>query len=513
MSAKRLLMRQIRNVLKLKFENRLTHRQIARACAIGTGTVSECLGRARAAGLSWPLPEEMDDAALERRLYPPPARDRTRPQPDLGWVHRELSRPGVTLQLLWVEYISEHPDGYRYSRFCELYQRYRRTLHPSMRQVHRAGEKTFVDFSGKQPEIVDPETGEVRAVELFVGVLGASTYFYAEAVPSQELPHWIAAHIRMFEFFGGASAILVPDNLKSGVRAACRYEPDVNRTYEEMARHYGAVVVPARSGKPKDKAKVEGAVLIAQRWILAALRNRTFFSLAELNAAIRELLPALNARPLQKLGVSRTERFRQLDQPALIPLPAHRYEIARWKTCRVNIDYHIELDRNYYSVPFTLLREAVDVRFTMTTVEIFHKNTRIASHRRRLGRGQSATDIEHMPRAHRAHAEWTPSRIISWAEKTGPSAGELVAKILESRPHPEQGYRACLGILRLEKRYGRDRLEAACARALRIGAPTYRTVKNILASGVDRCPPEETEPTTRSVPRHDNVRGADYYDQ
>jgi transposase len=280
-----------------------------------------------------------------------------------------------------------------------------------------------------------------------------------------------------------------------------------------MAHHYGAVVIPARPAKPKDKAKVEGAVLIAQRWILAAVRNRTFFSLAELNDAIRELLPRLNARSLQKLKVSRTELFQRLDQPLLTPLPVARYEIGRWKTCRVNIDYHIELDHNYYSVPFTLLRETVEARFTLTTVEIFHKNTRVASHRRRHGRGQSSTKVEHMPRAHRAHAEWTPSRIISWAEKTGPAAGRLVAEILKSRPHPEQGYRACLGILRLEKRYGGDRLEAACERALRIGASTYRTVKNILASGVDRCPPEDTHAVTTPTPRHGNVRGPGYYDQ
>ncbi|MCA9759569.1 MAG: IS21 family transposase, partial [Candidatus Eisenbacteria bacterium] len=424
----------------------------------------------------------------------------------------ELSHPGVTLQLLWIEYIQEHPDGYQYSRFCDLYRDFRRKLHPTMRQVHRSGEKIFVDFSGKRPEIVDPETGELRQVELFVGAFGASHFFYAEAVPSQELPHWIAAHVRMFEYFGGVSQVLVPDNLKSGVRAPCRYEPEVNRTYEEMARHYGAVVIPARSGKPRDKSKVENSVLLVQRWILAALRHRTFFSLAELNRSIRELLSPLNDRPLQKLGVSRRELFEQLDRPALQPLPRNRYEIGIWKRCRVNIDYHIEVEKNVYSVPFSLLREEVEARITGTTVEVFHKNTRIASHRRLPGRGRASTQSEHMPSSHRAHAEWTPSRILSWAQKTGPATGDLVAHILKSRPHPEQGYRACLGILRLGKRYGDSRLESACERALHLRSYSYRTVKNILASGVDRCPLEEPTTSTISLPSHENVRGSDYYD-
>ena len=511
MAARRLQMRQVRNVLKLKYEHQLTHRQIARSCGIGIGTVSDCVARAAAAGLNWPLPDDLDDAALERLLYAAAEPKPERRPPDLAWIHRELSRPGVTLQLLWVEYRQDQRGTYSYSRFCELYQRYRGKLHPTLRQVHRAGEKTFIDFSGRRPHIVDPTTGEIREVELFVGALGASHFFYVEALPSQELPHWIAAHVRMFEYFGGATAILVPDNLKSGVHEACRYEPGVNRTYEEMARHYGTVVIPARPHRPRDKAKVEACVLLAQRWILAALRDRTFFSLAELNQAIRELLPILNARPMQKLKRSRRELFEELDRPALRPLPVDRYEIGRWKTCRVNIDYHVEVEHNYYSVPFSLLRQSVEARFTDTTIEIFYKHRRVASHPRLSGKGRHSTLREHMPAAHRAHSEWSPSRILAWANQAGPATAELAAHILEHRPHPEQGYRACLGLLRLGQRYGEDRLEQAALHALHLQSHTYRTVKNLLASGMERRPIQGLDPELTALPEHENIRGPSYY--
>lgn len=512
MAPQRLRMKQLRDILRLKHENGLPQREIARACGIGLGTVSEYLNRARLAGLSWPLPEDLDDAALEAKLLPRPAGAETpRTPPDFPWIHQELKKPGVTLQLLWVEYLEAQRGGYRYSQFCELYRRFARKLHPSMRQIHRAGEKTFVDFSGKRPTLVDPKTGEVYPVELFVGALGCSHYFYAEATASQDLDCWIGAHVRMVEWFGASSAVWVPDNLKSGITAPCRYEPGVNRTYEECARHYGAVVIPARAGKPKDKAKVENAVLLAQRWILAALRNRTFFSLVELNIAIRELLPILNARLMQKLKVSRRELFERLDRPAMKSLPGARYEIGHWVNVGVNIDYHVEVDDNYYSVPYQLLHERVEARFTSSTVEVFFKSKRITSHRRLYGRGLYSTKPEHMPQSHRAHAEWTPSRIIRWAEKTGPAAGCVVAEIMKNRPHPEQGFKACLGIMRLGQKYGKDRLEAACERSRRLSAPGYKTIKNILASGADRLPLNEE--LTPPAPRHDNIRGPAYYDE
>jgi len=508
----RLPMRQFRQILRLKHEAGLSNRAIARACGVGVGTVSNYVRRAQEAGLSWPLPAELDDVALERMLFPPPPpRGTPRPQPDLAWIHQELRRPEVTLQLLWHEYLEDHPEGYRYTQFCERYRQWRKKLRVSMRQVHRAGEKTFIDYSGVQPHIVERRTGEIVPVELFVGVLGASSYTYAETSESQQLECWLASHQRMLEYFGGSSDIWVPDNLKSGVTRACRYEPTINRTYEEMANHYGAVVIPARSGRPKDKAKVEVAVLLAQRWILAVLRHETFFSIEEQNARIRELLEVLNAKPIQKLDVSRRELFERIDKPALKPLPASRYEVAHWKCCRVNIDYHVEIERNYYSVPYQLVGELVEARYTHTCVEVLRGGKRVASHARLWGKGKHSTRPEHMPASHRAHAEWTPSRLIGWASKTGPATGRVVATILETFPHPEQGYRSCLGIIRLERRYGVERLEAACRRAEHLNACRYQTVKNVLAKGMDRLPLPTQEPATSSVPAHDNIRGADYY--
>jgi transposase len=510
MPLKRLLMRKIREILRLKYEAGLSHRAIARSCCVAPGTVHEYVRRAREASLAWPLPMELDDGRLEAKLFAAPAPG-PRPRPDLAFLHQELKRPGVTLLLLWQEYRAVHASGYSYSQFCDIYRRWAKRLKPSMRQVHRAGEKTFLDYAGQRPHLVDPKSGEVVPVELFVGVLGASSYTYAEATLSQQLPDWVGAHARMLTFFGGSTEIWVPDNLKSGVTGPCRYEPEVNRTYQEMATHYGAVVIPARVRRPKDKAKVESAVQVAERWILAALRDRTFFTLAELNAAIRELLDDLNRRPMQKLGVSRRELFERLDRPALKALPTDRYEIGVWKPCRVNIDYHVEVERNVYSVPYQLVRETVEARLTTSMVEIFFKNKRVASHRRRLGRGGASTQLAHMPRSHRAHAEWTPSRLIRWAEKAGPATGHLVAEILRHKVHPEQGYRACLGIMRLGRRHGDDRLEAACARATRLGAFSYQTVKNILNAGLDRLPLENDGTAPPQGLAHDNIRGATYY--
>jgi transposase len=511
MGAERLPMRRIREVLRLKYESGLGHRAIAPACGVGVGTVSEYVKRAQQAGLTWPLSAELDDAALEARLFSGaavPVRERV--APDCTRIHQELKRTGVTLHLLWEEYREVHADGYAYSQFCEIYRRWAGKLKPSMRQQHRVGEKTFVDFSGKRPHIVDRKTGEEIPVELFVAVLGASSYTYAEATRTQQLDEWIGAHTRMLEYFGGSSEIWVPDQLKSAITRSCRYEPSVNRSYQDLANHYGAVVVPARPGKAQDKAKVESTVLLAQRWILARLRNRTFFDLTELNAAIWELLEQLNARTMQKVGKSRRELWEELDRPALKPLPASRYELARWKLCRVNIDYHVDVERRSYSVPYQLVHEQVEARYTASVVEVYHRGRRVASHVRRYDH-QPSTRAEHMPSAHRAHAEWTPSRLIRWAEKSGPATGRVVAGILDSRPHPEQGYRACLGLMRLGRRYGTARLDAACERAEHLRSFSYRTVKNILTSAQDRLPFEDESHSQDVTPTHDNIRGADYY--
>jgi len=504
-------MRHLREILRLRHERKLSQREIARSLSLGLGTVSEFLGRAERAGFSWPVPEQWDDQALSERFYPAPASGRPRRLPEMAYIHGELRRPGVTLQRLWVEYLEGDPGGYRYSQFCEHYRRWVKRLSPTMRQVHRAGEKAFLDFSGKRPHLVDRATGELVPVELFVGVLGASSYTYAEAVESQELSFWCGAHVRMLEYFGGVPEVFVPDNLKSAITHACRYEPGVNRTYQDLASHYGAVVIPARPYKPRDKAKVEAAVLVAQRVILAALRNRTFFDLASLNAAIRERLEALNNRPIKSLGLSRRELFERLDRPALKPLPADRYELSEWKNCGVNIDYHVVVDRNYYSVPFQLVGQRVEARVTERTVELFFQSRRVASHPRSRGRGHFATEIAHMPQAHRAHAQWSPSRLIAWAEKTGEATGRVVEQILQDRPHPEQGYRSCLGLLRLTKRYGDTRMEAACRKAERLSSYSYQTVKNILAAGLESFP---GDPESAAIlPAHENIRGAGYYEK
>lgn len=510
----RTAMRQVRDVLRLTLGEGLTRRQAAAATGVPPSTVIDCVARAKAAGLTWPLPEGMDDRDLETLLYnrrgSRPGRKR-RPDPDWGEVHRELKRKGVTLQLLWIEYRQRDPGGYQYSHFCTRYREWAARVDVVMRQEHRAGEKAFLDFAGQTLPITDPKTGLMSEAQLFVAVMGASNYTYAELTPSQELPHWINANVRALEYFGGVPQILVPDNLKSGVTKAHRYEPQLNATYREMATHYGCAVIPARSHKPRDKAKVENGVLLAERWILACLRNRTFFSIGEANDAVWELLDKLNDRPFQKLEGSRRSLFEQLDRPALRSLPADKYEFATWRKATVNIDYHVEVERHYYSVPYQLARYVCDVRLTATMVEILHRGRRVASHRRSFVHGGHTTLPEHMPESHRRHLEWTPGRIVRWAQRTGPQTATLVDKIMASRPHPEQGYRSCLGILRLEKRYGAARLEAACARGVAIRAFSYRSLESILKNGLDTQPLPNAAPPTRAYRQHDNVRGATYY--
>lgn len=513
-------MRQVREVLRLKFERGLAHRAIASACAISKGSVSDYLARAEKAGLTWSVAKELSDVEVERRLFQQLGRNEpsTRAAIDFGWVHRELRRTGVTLQLLWLEYQkATHDSGsscrpYQYSQFCDLYSAFRSKLEPSMRQVHRAGEKAFVDYSGKKPRIVDATTGEVIEVELFVMVLGASNYTYAEATRSQKLGEFIGSTVRAFDYFECVPEILVPDQLKSAVARSHRYEPEINPTYLEVAQHYGIAIIPARPRKPKDKAKVEQGVLLAQRWILACLRNRTFFSLDELNIAIAELLELLNTRPFKKLEGCRRSAFESIDRPAMRPLPSSRYVLAEWKDARVNIDYHVEYDHRFYSVDHALIRAEVEVRATSTTVEILHRGDVVAAHARSYGpRGTSVTIDAHRPKSHRDYGAWPPSRIISWATSIGPSVGEVVEQILASRPHPEQGYRSCMALIRTAKQYGNDRTEAACKRALEIGAPTRKSVEAILKRGLDRAR-ADGEPIPNIVV-HENIRGGEYFDK
>jgi transposase len=504
-------MRPIREILRQKQALGRTHREVARSLGLSLGAISATLARAERSGLQWSAVESLSDSELEARLYPRTVVHRV--LPDFAAVHRERQRIGVTLALLHEEYIADHPQGYGYTQFCEHYRRWCRKRRISMRQLHRAGEKLFVDYSGKQPRIFDRTSGAIE-VELFVAVLGASNLTYAEASSTQRCADFIASHTRTLEYIGGVPEVVVPDQLKSAVIRACRYEPGLQRTYEEWAGHYGTTVIPARPRKPKDKAKVEVGVQIAQRWILARLRNERPDSLAALNARIAELLEDLNARPMRRYGQSRRERFEQLDRPALRPLPAERFADSDWKEARVNIDYHVEVDRHYYSVPHPLVHQVVDVRLCARTVEIFHRSERVASHIRDFQRGMHSTDPRHMPRAHQKHLEWSPSRLIEWAATVGPEAKALVQQILADRPHPEQGYRSCLGILRLAKRYGRARLEAACARALVAGARSYRSVDTILRRGLDTLPPPHpptAAPTFAMRDAHENVRGPAYY--
>jgi len=507
-------MRKIKEVLRLHFEYQQSARQIAKSCDIARSTVKEYLHRAEQAKLTWPLSPEMDDATLENQLFPPAPliSSEKRQMPSMEYLHRERKRKGVTLQLLWHEYKEANPEGYQYSQFCERFRQWTQKLDLCLRQEYRAGEKLFVDYAGQTIPVQDPLTGVTQEAYLFVATLGASNYTFAEATLTRDLPSWIQSHVHAFEFFHGVAEILIPDNLKTGVTHPCRYEPDINPTYLDLAEHYGTVVIPARVQKAKDKAKVESAVLVAERWILAALRNYTFFSLEELNQAIQEKLQDLNLRQFQKLDTTRKELFENLDRPALKPLPEKPYEYADWKKAIVNIDYHIEVDHHYYSVPYQLTREQVEARFTLTTIEVLFKNRRVASHPRSYRKGGFTTLKEHMPKAHQQYLDWTPSRIIRWAQQLGPNTEKLVTHILENKPHPQQGFRACLGIFRLGKQYSPQRLEAACAYALSIHGFFYKSVESILKHGLDQKnilgPPSREEPLPLA---HPNIRGKEYY--
>lgn len=509
-------MRKIREILRLKVECHRSNQDIGKSLAISSSTVSGCLRRFTDSKLGWPLPEEVDDEALEHKLYPPAQKITPIERGEIDWVvvHQELRRKNVTLMLLWNEYREQHPQGLRYSQFCNLYHIWGNRLNVWMRQIHKAGEKLFVDYAGMtMPIMVDVDTGEIHKAQIFVAVWGASSYTFIEASMSQSLPDWIASHVRALEFFVGAPEILVPDNLLSGVTKAHRYEPDINQTYTDMASYYGIAVIPARVSTPKDKPKVEKGVQDIERQILAKLRNRTFFSLTELNQALEPLLDEFNRQPFQKLPGSRLSQFENLDKPALRPLPTTPYEFAEWKKAKAGADYHIELHGHFYSVPYTSVKKELDVRFTSKTVEIFFKSKRIASHMRGYHKNRYTTIVEHMPKAHQQYAEWTPERIINWAGKIGESTEQLMREIVTSRAHPQQGFRSCLGILRLGKSYGDQRLEAACERALSIGALNYKSIESILKNKLDQkaVPSNESEKTSITCQMHEYVRGGDYF--
>lgn len=514
MPQERLTMRKIKEILRLKWECHLSERAIALSCSTSRSTVADYLKRAAAAGLSWPLPEDLSDHQLSDLLYPQPPQPSQKAAflPDWEKVHLELRKKGVTLRLLWTEYLEKYPQGYGYSQYCQLYRNWAGKLkQPTMRLEHKGGEKLFVDYAGQTLTVIDPATGEVRKAEIFVAVLGASSYTYAEAQWQQDLPHWTGGHVRAFQFFGGITEVVVPDNLKAGVTHPSRYDPEINITYQEMAQHYGIAVIPARVAHPRDKAKVEVGVQNVERWILARLRDRKFFSLADLNQAIRELLEDLNQRKMEHLGKSRRELFEQVDRPALKPLPATPYEFAVWKKAKISIDYHVEYDDHYYSIPSQLFPGEVMIRATQKMIEIYQDGKQVTAHPRSQAKGRHSTLAEHMPADHRFYGEWSPERFRHWAEKVGPQTTQIVQLELAARQHPEQAYRACLGILGFAKKYGSARLETACQYALANEIHSYRGIKNILENRVDQLPAAPSTSQPAALPGHANIRGKEYY--
>ena len=508
-------MKKTREILRLKWALHCSHREIAASVQVSNSTVSDCLRRATQAGLSWPLEASLDDAQLEALLYSVASRRVKASDKQIDWstVHQEMQRKGVTLQLLWYEYRKQYPEGIGYSRYCSLYRDWRGQLDVCMRQCYKLGEKLLIDYAGMTLPITVAQTGELDKAQIFVATLGASNYLYVEATASQNLEDWIGSHVRAFDFFQGVPELLIIDNLAAGVKRAHRYEPDINPSYLEMANHYGVAVMPTRVASPRDKAKAEQAVQQVERQILAPMRNRQFFSLYELNRAIIPLRDALNQRPFQKLPGSRLEQYQQHEKAALHPLPSHRYEFARWKQAKLGVDYHIDLSGHYYSAPYRLIKQTLTIRYTKTLVEIYHRDKRVASHRRAKQKGGYTTVATHMPKAHQEMAKWTPERIIRWAKETGCATAELAEKIIASRQHPQQGFRACMGLIRLGKSYTPQRLDKACQRALAIGSYSYKSVQSILKKGLDQLPlPDSTSDTPQTLPQaHDYIRGHDYF--
>lgn len=506
----KLSMRKISELLRQRYELKHGYRDIAKSLNISISTVSDYLARAKAAGIDWPLPEGMSEELLYSKLFLPVSKDVIkRPPPDWEWVHRELLKKGVTLLLLWREYKEIHPNGLGYTRFCVNYTAYSRSISPVMRQIHKAGEKTFVDYAGMTVPWIDFATGNIQQAQIFVGSLGASQYTFCEATASQRLPDWIQSHARMFEMFGGVTSIVVPDNLLSGVKKAHRYDPDINQNYQHLGEHYGFAIVPARSAKPKDKAKVENAVKCIEMQVLAPIRHCTFTSLTEINIAIKKRLIIFNNQPFQKMKASRQELYETLDKPALKPLPLEPYQYSEWKKATIGIDYHFVFDDHYYSVPYKYIQKSVEIRATGKTVECFYKNERITTHPRSFVRYNYSTTTAHMPESHRVYAEWTPERMERWAAKIGLQTKAFIQSMILSRPFPQQAYRACLGVLRLGKKYGELRLEKACTKGLSVGATRYREIESILKNRLEE--PLSPKPHSKPLPNHDNIRGSHYY--
>lgn len=502
-------MRNTRDILRLHFEAKLSLRQISACTKASVGGVQKLLAKVKAADLSWPLPGEMDDSQLAQLIYPKAdTRQSNRFQvPDWLEVHQELKRKGMTKHLLWEEYTQQYPNRcYSYSQYCDRYLNWRKKQKRSMRQIHKAGEKLFVDYAGQTVPIVCHSTGEMRTAQVFVAVMGASNYTFAEATYSQKLPDWIGSHVRTFEFLGGIPEIVVPDNLKSGVTKACRYDPDVNPCYQQMAAHYGTAIIPARPLKPQDKAKAEVGVQIIERWILARLRHHTFFSLAEVNLCIKALLIEVNNKPFKQLKGTRQQWFDSLDKPMLTPLPKHAYQYTDIKQVKVNVDYHIQYDEHLYSVPHQLVGEKISLHASDHLVELYFQNKRITSHARKYRVGMT-TVPEHMPVKHEKHHKWTPGRLMNWAKDVGDEVLIWVKTLLQIKQHEEQAYRVCLGLLNLTKRYSVKRLNNACRIANNHSLYRLKNIQDILNTNQDKLPPTSPEQPSLLPQDHENIRG------
>jgi transposase len=506
-------MRHTREILRHKWLLGNGHRLVTATLGSSHGSISATVKRALHAGLDWQAVCDLSDAELEQRLYPPPPQAGTpRPEPDWAWVDLELRKKGVTLELLKEEFLEKHPDGLRRTAFCEHYRSWKQARGLVMRQHHVGGEKLFVDYAGPKVSYTDPATGKPVACELFVATLGASSYTYAEASVSQQIPQFLASHVRALNYIQGVPAVITCDQLKSGVAVPCRYEPGPTTAYLDFAQHYGTALVPARPRSPRDKAKVEAAVLVAERWILARLRNVVCFSLSELNERIAALLLDLNNRTMRVYQKSRRQLFEELDRPVLRPLPPTAYEYCQWKKARVNLDYHVELEGHYYSVPCALVHQLVELRYSPSFVEVMQQGKRVTLHPRSFLRGRFTTQTEHMPPRHQGQADQSPEKILLWARNIGPMTEALCERIMRERSHPEQGYRSCMGIARLGKRFGKARVEAAATRALWTGAVSYRSVCNILESGLDKVPVfDDSASAAAPVAHHEYIRGPQHY--
>ncbi len=522
MPTKRISMRKLRELLQLRLHAKLKMRPIKESLRLSLGAVQKVISKAEELGLTWEAIERLDDQQLADLFYPVSDNQPSNQLqlPDWGEVHRELRRKGVTKHLLWEEYTQQYPNrSYSYPQYCFLYQEWAKKQKRSMRQVHKAGEKLFIDYAGQTMPIVCNATGEVKFAQIFVAVLGASNYTFAEATWSQKLIDWTGSHVRAFEFLGGIPEIIVPDNLKSGVTKACRYDPDTNLSYQQLGAHYGTAIIPTRPRKPKDKAKAEvgvqipqgtlsayGIHLVIERWILARLRHHTFFSLAELNQCIKLLLEEVNNKPFKQLKGTRREWFELLDKPVLSPLPKHPYQYTEIKSVKVNIDYHIQYDKHLYSVPHHLVGEKIELHAKANLIELYFHNQRVTSHARKYHHGMT-TLPEHMPTRHEKHHQWTPARLMNWAKDLGDEVLIWVKTLLHLKPHEEQAYRVCLGLLNLTKIYPGARLNNACSIANKHHLYRLKQVKAILLSNQDKLLTQDNKQLPLLPQSHENIRG------